>query len=160
MSPKAKKNEIQKTGIRKMRFTLKIKITILVFFLLIFTIAITANFIIQYQNKILDDQMSETMSVYLNTFKQTVSSSIFERNDRFTLQQFLTSYQSIPSFWIRYWTILLVVPRSLAAFVWLPPVSFRAPRISARSWASTAVLSLPCSLLSPLLVRDWREGGR
>ncbi|NPV00884.1 MAG: SpoIIE family protein phosphatase [Brevinematales bacterium] len=100
MSPKAKTKETQKTGIRRMRFTLKIKITILVFFLLIFTIAITANFIIQYQNKILDDQMSETMSVYLNTFKQTVSSSIFERNDRFTLQQFLTSYQSIPSFWM------------------------------------------------------------
>jgi serine phosphatase RsbU (regulator of sigma subunit) len=83
-----------------MRFTLKIKISILVFFLLIFTVAITANFIIQYQNKILDDQMAETMSVYLNTFKQTVSSSIFERNDRFTVQQFLNSYETIPSFWM------------------------------------------------------------
>ncbi|OHD56874.1 MAG: hypothetical protein A2Y33_09845 [Spirochaetes bacterium GWF1_51_8] len=100
MGKSLKKAEKHKGDIRHLRFTLKIKVTILVFFLLIFTVAITANFTIQYQNKILDDQMAETMSVYLNTFKQTVTSSIFERNDRFTLQQFITSYESIPSFWM------------------------------------------------------------
>ena len=45
------------------------------------------------------------------------ASDFFERNWR----------ASMPSFWIRYWMIRLVVPRSFAARVWLPPVSFRAP---------------------------------
>ncbi len=93
-----KKKKKKKPAIRPVRFSLKLKMTILVFILILFTVGSISNFIINYENTILKNQLLDTLQVYLETFRRNVELFLFKNGDKEGLKRFIQSYQNIRNF--------------------------------------------------------------
>lgn len=96
--PDSKQKTKRKPAIRPIRFSLKLKVTILVFIILITTVSAVSNFIIHLENNIIDSQLQDTMRVYLETFRKNVEIQLIQNNDPGDLNKFLVSYKNIKNF--------------------------------------------------------------
>lgn len=101
-----KKNGAEKKSrpVRKVLFSLKLKITLLAVSILIITVTLISSFIIRHQNEILDEQLQKTMVVYLETFRNSVVNLLYgEKKDRLALQEYIGQYTNIEGFnWAMY----------------------------------------------------------
>ncbi len=96
-----KDTDKSKPVFRPIVLSLKVKITILVLIVLIFTIFLVVRFNIKQQNDILDQQQQKTMSGYLLPFRQNLIRLFLlneKERDLKTLQQYVLSFKNIPSF--------------------------------------------------------------
>ncbi len=95
-----KKKKKLKPVIRPLKFSLKIKIVLLVVVVLIFTVGVVSNFIIDSEDGFLRHQLRQTMSGYLRTFEKNVEILLIDRNDGLvSLQEFTQdAFKSVPNF--------------------------------------------------------------
>lgn len=94
-----KKKSTHNSPIRKITLSLTWKITLIVVVILIFTVAIISTFVIDHQNEILDQQLEDTMDVYLETFRMNIIEKVFEdQGDVIGLSEYINSYTNIESF--------------------------------------------------------------
>jgi serine phosphatase RsbU (regulator of sigma subunit) len=95
-----RKTKKTKSPVRNIKFSLRIKITLISTLVLIGTVALISQFIIDKQKRLLESQIKETTGVYLNTFKQSVE-PIFIGNIGEKLadvQEFIFAYTNISNF--------------------------------------------------------------
>lgn len=90
--------DLGKNGIRPVFLNLKWKTTILIAFILIFSIVLVFYFIIKYENNLFNRQLEDTMNVYLETFKKDVEVLFIEKKDPTSLNKILKSYENIKNF--------------------------------------------------------------
>ncbi len=99
MTGKQKKKIIKRqSNIRPILFSIKWKGTLLVFVLFMIGVFILFRFITDYENKLLEKRLEETMNVYLETFRKDVEVILIEKHDRASLNDILQSYRSIKNF--------------------------------------------------------------
>lgn len=92
-----------KPPVRPIRFSLRAKFTLLVLVILVFTVSVVANFLIQYLGDIRSAQLRDTMSVYLQTFHKNIDSfyldpSLSNTGSSEKVMDFIRSYTNIGNF--------------------------------------------------------------
>lgn len=75
---KKTKEPVQKTNVRKMKLSLKLKLTFLVSFMLIITVAVVTVFTIQKQNELLDQELDSSAQTYLNGLSEVLTSTLLQ----------------------------------------------------------------------------------
>ncbi len=95
-----KKEPAQQSFIRNVVLSLKMKITVLVMIVLIFTTYLVVRFNIINQSAVLKQQQQQTMSGYLLPFKQNILKLYLNKKEQDfkTLQTYVRSFKDIPSF--------------------------------------------------------------
>jgi serine phosphatase RsbU (regulator of sigma subunit) len=102
-----KKKKPQKPAVRQVRFSLKYKITLLVFVLIILTAAAVSNLVIRMEDRVFRDQLADTTRVYMETFRKNAEYFyILDETGESTntvyqpgrLIDFLKAFREVPSF--------------------------------------------------------------
>lgn len=103
MNKKPGKTSGQNHPVRKILFSLRLKITLLAISIMIFTVAIISNFILKHQDFIIEQQKQEAIRVSLETFKNSVTKFLYDDRDRVALQNYIGEYTNIDGFhWAMY----------------------------------------------------------